>query len=129
VMAMPAFGVIMLLLTGPATSIGYVVCALLILGFGYAVFSSPNSNAIMGSVSRQHYGVASSIVTTMRAVGMNMSMAVATVMISVFVGQAAIGPGNLPALLRAMRVCFGISIVLCCVGIVASLARGTVRKK
>ncbi|MFO7785941.1 MAG: MFS transporter [Thermodesulfobacteriota bacterium] len=126
-MGITALGLIMLLLTGQESSIGYVVCVLVILGFGYALFSSPNSNAIMGSVSKRHYGVASSVVTTMRAVGMSMSMAVATVTISFFVGRAAIGPGNIPALLQAMRVCFGISIVLCCIGIIASLARGRIR--
>jgi MFS family permease len=127
-MAVTALGLILLLFTGTASSIGYIVFALVFLGFGYALFSSPNSNAIMGSVSKSHFGVASSIVTTMRAVGMSMSMAVATVMISVFVGKTAIGPENIPLLLQAMRVCFGISIVLCCIGIVASLARGTVRR-
>ena len=127
-MAVTAIGLGMLLLTGAGTSIVYVVCALLILGFGYAIFSSPNSNAIMGSVSRRHYGVASSVVTTMRAVGMSMSMAVATVTISFFIGEAAIDQSNISSLLQTMRVCFGVSIVLCCLGIVASLARGTVHK-
>jgi EmrB/QacA subfamily drug resistance transporter len=127
-MGVTAMGLAMLLFTGPGTSIAYAVCVLVILGFGYALFSSPNTNAIMGSVSRRHYGVASSVVTTMRAVGMSLSMAVATVMISLFVGRASIGPDNTPALLQAMRVCFGISIVLCCAGIVASLARGTIKQ-
>jgi len=127
-MGVTALGLIMLLFTGTGSSIGYIVFALVFLGFGYALFSSPNSNAIMGSVSKGHFGVASSIVTTMRAVGMSMSMAMATVMISVFVGKAAIGPENISLLLQAMRVCFGISILLCCCGIVASLARGTVRR-
>ena len=126
-MAVTAIGLVLLFLTGSGSSIGYVVAALVILGLGYALFSSPNSNAIMGSVSKRHFGVASSIVTTMRAVGMSMSMALATVMISFFLGEAAIGPDNIPSLLQAMRVCFGISIGLCCIGILASLARGTVR--
>lgn len=125
-MAITASGLVMLLMTGPGSPLGYVVSALVVLGFGYALFSSPNSNAIMGAVTRTHYGVASSVVTTMRAVGMSTSMAVATVMISVFVGERAIGPENVPSLLQAMRVCFGISIVLCCFGIAASLARGRV---
>jgi EmrB/QacA subfamily drug resistance transporter len=127
-MAITATGLALLLFTGTGSPVGHVLFVLVVLGSGYALFSSPNSNAIMGAVTRQHYGVASSVVTTMRAVGMSMSMAVATVMISVFVGEAAIGPENVPALLQAMRVTFGISVTLCCCGIAASLARGTVRK-
>lgn len=126
-MGVTALGLVMLLFTGNESSMGYVVSALVILGFGYALFSSPNSNAIMGSVSRRHYGVASSVITTMRAVGMSMSMAMATVMISVFVGEAAIGPENVPSLLQAMRACLGVSIALCLGGIAASLARGRIR--
>lgn len=126
-MAITVLGLVLLLLTGPDSSIGYVVFVLATLGLGYALFSSPNTNAIMGSVSKRHYGVASSVVTTMRSVGMSMSMAVATVSISFFVGRSAIGPDNIPMLLQAMRVCFGIYIVLCFAGIFASLSRGKVR--
>jgi EmrB/QacA subfamily drug resistance transporter len=126
-MAVTAVGVTMLLFTGTQTPTGYIIMALFVLGFGYALFSSPNTNAIMNSVSKRHYGVASSVTTTMRAVGMSMSMAVATVTISYFIGNAAIDQNSIPSLLQAMKVCFAISIALCCAGIIASLARGATR--
>ncbi len=128
-MALTGAGLVMLMFTGTETSITYIVGSLFVLGFGYALFSSPNTNAIMNSVSKRHYGVASSVTTTMRAVGMSMSMAVATVTISYFVGKAAIDQQNIPTFLQAMRVCFGVSIMLCCAGIAASLARGSIREK
>ena len=121
-------GLAMLLLAGRETSIGYIVLSLFVLGFGYAIFSSPNTNAIMNSVSRSHYGVASSITTTMRSVGMSLSMAAATVTISYFIGKAAIGPESIQALLRAMHVCLSLFIALCFTGILASLARGPVHR-
>jgi MFS family permease len=126
-MSITAVGITMLLFTGTTTPIIYIIITLFVLGLGYALFSSPNTNAIMNSVSKRHYGVASSVTTTMRAIGMSMSMAVATVTISYFVGKAAIDHSSIPSLLQAMRVCFTISIVLCCTGIVASLARGSTR--
>jgi MFS family permease len=126
-MAVTAVGITMLLFTGIGTPTGYIIAALFVLGLGYALFSSPNTNAIMNSVSKRHYGVASSVTTTMRAVGMSMSMAVATVTITYFIGKAAIDPTSVPSLLQAMKVCFTISIALCSVGIIASLARGATR--
>ncbi|MFO8089145.1 MAG: MFS transporter [Desulfatiglandaceae bacterium] len=126
-MAVTAIGVTMLLFTGRGTPTGYIISAFFVLGLGYALFSSPNTNAIMNSVSKRHYGVASSVTTTMRAVGMSMSMAVATVAISYFVGKAAIDQNSIPSLLQAMKVCFATSIALCCAGIIASLARGSTR--
>ena len=128
-MAVTMIGLSMLLLTGPETSIGYVLSAFFVLGFGYAMFSSPNMNAIMNSVPGSHYGVASSVTTTMRSVGMSLSMATATLAISYFVGRAAIGPDSIPSLLRAMHVCFSVSVLLCSAGIIASLARGALPRR
>jgi len=69
------------------TAPGWVVANLLLAGFGFALFSSPNNNAIMGSVSIPLYGTASSILGTMRLVGQAVSMSIVTLLISVFIGQ------------------------------------------
>jgi hypothetical protein len=42
---------------------------LIVSGFSFAMFSSPNTSAIMGSVDKQYYGVASGILATMRMTG------------------------------------------------------------
>jgi hypothetical protein len=47
----------------------YIVINLAILGFGFALFSSPNTNAVMSSVENRFYGVASATVSTMRLIG------------------------------------------------------------
>ena len=44
----------------------YIIVALLILGFGFGMFSSPNTNSIMSSVEKKHLGLASATVSTMR---------------------------------------------------------------
>ncbi|HHX51691.1 MAG TPA: MFS transporter, partial [Clostridia bacterium] len=69
------------------TPIWLVMINLVFMGSGFALFSSPNTNAVMGSVEKGVYGVASSILGTMRLVGQTVSMAVVTLMISLFVGN------------------------------------------
>jgi len=49
----------MLVFLSAATPFAYVIVALLLLGVGFGLFSSPNMNAIMGSAEKRLYGVAS----------------------------------------------------------------------
>ncbi|PNV80634.1 MAG: MFS transporter, partial [Dictyoglomus turgidum] len=55
-----------------------------ILGFGFSLFSSPNTNAIMGSVDKSFYGIASSTLATMRVMGQTFSMAIVNSGFSIF---------------------------------------------
>jgi len=64
-----------------------VALNLALIGLGFALFSSPNTNAIMGSVDEQFYGVAASTVSTMRMIGMATSMTIVTLLIALFVGD------------------------------------------
>ena len=52
------------------------IAALVVIGIGFALFSSPNTNAIMSCVDRKDYGVASSVTATSRSIGHTLSMAV-----------------------------------------------------
>jgi len=106
------------------TSIWAVSCALLILGFGFALFSSPNMNAIMGAVEPRYLGIASGAAGTMRVLGQVLSMGIATLILSIFVGGRAIAPELHPALLASIRWTFVVFSVLCIFGFFASLARG-----
>ncbi len=62
----------------------FIIARLIVLGFGFAFFSSPNTNAIMGSVEKRFYGLASGSVGTMRLLGMMISMGIATLIFAVF---------------------------------------------
>jgi len=110
------------------TAPGWVVANLLLAGFGFALFSSPNNNAIMGSVSIPLYGTASSILGTMRLVGQAVSMSIVTLLISVFIGQVPLTQANPVSLLACMRTSFIIFTTLCILGIFASLARGSLHE-
>lgn len=57
------------------TIVGYILC-ILPIGFGLGMFQSPNNSSIMGSVSRQHLGVASGLVSVSRTMGQTIGTAV-----------------------------------------------------
>jgi EmrB/QacA subfamily drug resistance transporter len=101
-----------------------IIGNLIFLGFGYALFSSPNTNAIMGSVERKFLGVASATLSTMRTVGQMLSMAMVMLILSIYVGRAEIIPELYPSLLKSIKTSFLIFSALCFTGIFASLARG-----
>jgi len=122
-MGLTATGLIMLCFVTQTSSIYMIIGLLTIMGVGFALFSSPNSNAIMSSVEKKHLGVASGVVGTMRMVGQMLSMGIAMMLLAVFIGQKAIVPETYPGLIAGMRTGFVIFSVLCIFGIFASLAR------
>ena len=112
----------------PETSLALIVSSLMFLGLGFALFSSPNTNAIMSSVDRCDYGVASGMVSTMRLIGQMMSLGIAMVTFSVIMGHVEIAPSQLGGLMTSIRVAFGIFAGLCVIGTVFSLARGNLQR-
>jgi EmrB/QacA subfamily drug resistance transporter len=109
---------------GNETTILYIVINLGVLGVGFALFSSPNSNAIMSSVDKSNYGTASTILSLMRMMGQMMSMAIVIVIFSVIIGKAEIKPENHEQLIVSVRIAFALFSFLCFAGIFASLSRG-----
>ena len=105
------------------TSLESIIIVLLVLGFGLGLFSSPNTNAIMGSVKKRFYGIASATVSTMRLIGQMLSMGIALLIFSIVIGNVQILPSSYPALLTSIKIVFTICAVLCFIGLFASLAR------
>jgi hypothetical protein len=101
----------------------------MVVGFGFALFSSPNTNAVMSSVERKSYGVASGILGTMRQTGMMFSMALVMILFSMIIGRVQIAPENYLSFLKCMKIAFLISALLCSAGVFASLARGRLRSR
>ncbi|MFH1115235.1 MAG: MFS transporter [Pseudomonadota bacterium] len=126
-MAVTALGLFGMTFLESGTSLTFVVANLLLVGFGFAVFSSPNMNAIMSSVEKRFYGIAAGAVASMRIVGQMFSMGIATVVLSWYVGRVEITPVQYPALVKSVDTAFLIFGSLCVAGIFASLARGKLR--
>jgi EmrB/QacA subfamily drug resistance transporter len=127
-MALSAVGLVMFIFLGHDTHLAFIVVSLVILGFGFALFSSPNTNAVMSSVESRFYGVASATLATMRQVGMMLSMGIAMLLFAVYIGRVQITPEYYDAFLTSARVAFIIFACLCFGGIFASLARGRVQR-
>jgi len=123
-MGITSAGLFMFVLLGRSSSLFFIVSTLLCLGFGFALFSSPNINAVMGSVDRCSYGVASSTLATMRLTGQMFSLGVSVVIFALFMGNVRITPEYHPAFLRSLVGAFAVFGVLCVIGVFASLARG-----
>ncbi|HOI39223.1 MAG TPA: MFS transporter [Methanobacterium sp.] len=101
-----------------------IIIGLVVLGLGFGLFSSPNTNVIMGSVERKFYGVASATVSTMRLIGQTMSIGIATLIFALFMGRVQITPEQYPSLLESIQLCFVVFTILCFVGIFVSWYRG-----
>ncbi|MDD5289284.1 MAG: MFS transporter [Dehalococcoidales bacterium] len=127
-MAISAAGIGYLAFINQDTPVGLIIGCLALLGFGFSLFSSPNTNAVMSSVDRQSYGVASATVSTMRQIGMMLSMGITTIVFNLVIGQVEITPEYYPALTKSAHIIFGICGALCLVGIYPSLARGNIRE-
>ena len=109
------------------TGLPYIIFTLLSLGFGFALFSSPNTNAVMSSVEKHDYGVASGTMGTMRLIGQMFSMGMAMMIFSMIIGKVSITPGLYPLFLRSMKMVLVINGTLCFLGIFLSMARGKIQ--
>jgi len=127
-MALTAAGLLYFSFIDADTTIAVIILGLVIVGLGLALFSSPNTNAIMSSVENKYYGVSSAILSTMRMVGNILSMGIVTVLFAVFIGRVEITPEYYAPFLDSMKVTFVVFAVLCFLGIFASLARGRLRR-
>jgi len=116
---------ILSLISGDAP-IPVIIGILALLGVGFALFSSPNSNAIMSSVTPRYLGVASAVMSTVRSIGQMLSMGITMIVMAVVIGRVAISPEFYPVFITSVRIAFGIFAALCAFGIYASLTRGKV---
>jgi len=126
-MALSAIALLLLALLDEETAFGFIIASLAIAGLGLALFSSPNTNAIMSSVETKFYGVASGTVGTMRLIGQMLSMGISMLLIALYVGRVEITPEYYPLFLKSAKVAFVIFAALCFGGVFASLARGKLR--
>lgn len=123
-MTLTTIGLIAFVFLTAQTNIIFIVLNLLMMGVGFALFSTPNNNAVMSSVERKYLGVASGSLGTMRLVGQMLSMGIAMMLFALFIGKEEINSSNIKSFLSAIQVSFAVFAVLCIFGVFASLARG-----
>jgi len=123
-MGLTAAGLSLFIFLSEKTSFGLIIGSLIVLGFGFALFTSPNTNAIMSSVEQRFYGVASATMATMRQIGMSFSMGITMLLFALYIGRVEITPEYYSSFLISVRTAFIIFTALCTAGIFASLVRG-----
>lgn len=126
-MILTAVGLSLFTFLNEKTTLEFIVGSLILIGFGFALFSSPNTNAVMSSVKKRFYGVASGTRGTMRLTGQMLSMGIAMLIFAIYIGRVQITPEHYTLFLRSAKAAFIIFASLCFGGIFASLARGKVR--
>ena len=127
-MSITTLGLFVFIFLGEEFSLGLLISNLIFLGIGFGLFSSPNTNAIMSSVDKQFYGVASGAMGTMRLVGQMFSMGIAMLLFSLFIGREPLTPENAEGILQSMQFAFILFSGLCFLGIFASMARGKMNR-
>jgi EmrB/QacA subfamily drug resistance transporter len=122
-MALCAVGLGIASTLGATTSLAAVIATLVFLGLGFALFSSPNTSVIMGSVAPRYLGVASGLNSTMRTLGMLTSMTIITVILSVIMAGSSVTAATHPEFLHSMHIALLAFSVLCVLGIFCSMNR------
>ncbi|MEO0106784.1 MAG: MFS transporter [candidate division WOR-3 bacterium] len=125
-MGLTSLGLFFLSFINTGTAVNFITVYLIVLGLGFALFSSPNTNAVMSSITKEYYGIASSTLATMRLLGQMSSMGVVMLVFSLTMGRIKITPDVYPLFLNALKISFYIFTGLCILGIFASLKRGRI---
>ena len=124
-MAVMVIGLSLFVFLEEETPLFYIIPNLMLLGLGFALFSSPNANAIMSSVDKKHFGVAGGMMGTMRLTGQMFSMGAVMVIFAVFhMAGVMITPAYHAALLHTTRTAFTVFALFSFAGVFASIARG-----
>lgn len=127
-MGITTLGLFLFSFLNAQTPAWYLIGNLAFMGIGFGLFSSPNTNAIMSSVDKKYYGLASGAMGTMRLIGQMLSMGIAMLLFSLFIGKIEITPEQSMPFMKSATTAFLIFSVLCFFGIFASLSRGKLNR-
>lgn len=115
-MALCTLGLVFFAFISADSSLGFIILALVVSGIGFGVFSSPNTNAVMACVDKKDYGVASSVLATMRSIGHTSSMAVVMMIVGLYMGKMPLSGASPELLVETMRAAFKLFVVVCLLG-------------
>jgi EmrB/QacA subfamily drug resistance transporter len=112
-----------------------LIWRLVLLGIGQGLFMSPNSSAVLGSVPRSRVGTASGTLAQMRvngqALGIALSGAIVATRLPVHLSAVGVGvpaaAAQRLAQAEAIHDAFLVAAIVCSLGVVASLVRGSSR--
>ena len=120
-MAFCASALLMLAFVNEKTSFPYIIGALILVGIGLGVFSSPNSNMIMSSVGKNDYSMAASFNSTVRNMGQVICMVIITIIMNAVIGNKAIVNASKSEIVFDVHISFAVFACICFVGVFFSL--------
>ncbi|MEM1573337.1 MAG: MFS transporter [Candidatus Methanomethylicaceae archaeon] len=126
-MGLNSMGLYLLSSLKSTIDITQVIALLIFMGVGFALFASPNTNAIMSSIERDFYGMASATLSMMRVIGQTMSITIATFIMSIFVGPKILNPEYIEYFINGFSFSLITFSIMCFFGTILSLL-GTMKK-
>jgi predicted MFS family arabinose efflux permease len=127
-MAVCTVALVMFAFCGLHSPLAFIAAILVVIGFGFGLFSSPNQTAIMSCVGPGDYSIASSLIATSRNIGQVASMALITLVMGLRLGKMTFAEAPKPELVGAFHLQFAIFAVICAAGVFVSLQRKGERK-
>ena len=136
-MALASTGLFLFSTLEEDTKIYLIIIYAAIVGFGFGMFQTPNNSAIMGSVEPGRRGTASSMLATMRNLGMVLGVAIAGSVFSTRQNYLTDGLKNTlmsstqiqsEAFTGALQLTFIVAGVISTVAVFTSLVRGPLKK-
>lgn len=122
-----AIGFVILALLDQDSGLSQVVIALLVMGTGFGLFSSPNNNGALSVVPHDKLSIASSLLNISRTLGNMLGMAVVVFLFNLFIGNAQLVPEQYPALMRLLEIAFMLCAGYALMAAWRSWSRGKVR--
>jgi MFS family permease len=122
-MSLCAASLVMFAFVSEETPLPYIIGALLLVGLGFGIFSSPNTNVIMSSVGKDNFGMAASVQSTARTFGQVICLAIITIIMNAVIGNKAIEDAPAADIVFDMHISFAVVACICVVGIFFSLKR------
>ena len=96
---------------------------LVFMGLGFGFFAAPNNLVIMESVPQREFGMAASVIATMRTLGMLTSMTITTVLLDFYLGERQVGPATVSEFVASQRTAMWIFAGLSLLGVFFSVQR------
>ena len=115
-MGICAGGLTIFLFLQESSALWLVLGGLVVCGIGFAFFAAPNTHAVMAAVDEKDYGMASSILSTMRSFGHTGCMLLITLLTGLYLSNQTLTEANPLLLLKMMRMVFVIFLLFCILG-------------
>jgi EmrB/QacA subfamily drug resistance transporter len=126
-MAVTCLALIMFSFLAEEPELWFILVGLVIFGIGFGLFASPITNAVMSSIDKKFFGVASGMVAALRHSGQAISMAIVMILFAIYIGHNEITPQYYAPFLESFKVGLIIFAIICFGGMIALLAGGKVR--